>query len=267
MSVTARASSPRASPPASRPTAPATWPSSSTKAPPAPRPGSSPPTASRRPRCCGRSRCCAAAGSRRSCSTAAAPTPAPARSASRTPTPPPRRSPRCSATPREVAVCSTGLIGEPLPMDKVLAGIELAAGAAVPDGGLPAADAIRTTDTVSKISFRRGEGGYMVGGMAKGAGMLAPGLATMLSVITTDADLPADVLDAHAAPGGGGHLRPGGHRRLHVHQRHRAAARQRRHRRPPDPDEFTARSPRSARPRPPARRATPRAPPRRSRSR
>ena len=95
----------------------------------------------------------------------------------------------------EVAVCSTGLIGERLPMDKVLAGIELAAGQLSRDGGLPAADAIRTTDTVSKISFRRGEGGYMVGGMAKGAGMLAPGLATMLSVITTDADLPADVLD------------------------------------------------------------------------
>ncbi|MDI9580724.1 MAG: bifunctional ornithine acetyltransferase/N-acetylglutamate synthase, partial [Thermobispora sp.] len=64
------------------------------------------------------------------------------------------------------------------------------------DGGLPAADAIRTTDTVSKISFRRGEGGYMVGGMAKGAGMLAPSLATMLCVLTTDAAVePAD-LDA-----------------------------------------------------------------------
>ncbi len=95
----------------------------------------------------------------------------------------------------EIAVCSTGLIGERLPMDKVLGGIELAARQLSRDGGLPAADAIRTTDTVSKISFRRGEGGYMVGGMAKGAGMLAPGLATMLSVITTDADLPADVLD------------------------------------------------------------------------
>src|SRR5690606_32264035 len=72
---------------------------------------------------------------------------------------------------------------------------EVAAAQLSRDGGLPAADAIRTTDTVSKIAFRRGEGGYMVGGMAKGAGMLAPGLATMLSVITTDADLPAEVLD------------------------------------------------------------------------
>ncbi|MEV4087171.1 bifunctional ornithine acetyltransferase/N-acetylglutamate synthase, partial [Nonomuraea fuscirosea] len=62
-------------------------------------------------------------------------------------------------------------------------------------GGLAAADAIRTTDTVSKISFRRGSG-YMVGGMAKGAGMLAPALATMLCVITTDAELTSEELDA-----------------------------------------------------------------------
>ncbi|MCG5218845.1 bifunctional glutamate N-acetyltransferase/amino-acid acetyltransferase ArgJ [Streptosporangium sp. KLBMP 9127] len=96
----------------------------------------------------------------------------------------------------EVAVCSTGLIGERLPMDTLLAGLEVAGAQLSRDGGLPAADAIRTTDTVSKISFRRGEGGYMVGGMAKGAGMLAPGLATMLCVITTDADLPAERLDA-----------------------------------------------------------------------
>lgn len=95
----------------------------------------------------------------------------------------------------EVAVCSTGLIGERLPMDALLAGVEAAAAQLSRDGGLAAADAIRTTDTVSKISFRRGEG-YMVGGMAKGAGMLAPGLATMLCVLTTDADLPADRLDA-----------------------------------------------------------------------
>jgi glutamate N-acetyltransferase/amino-acid N-acetyltransferase len=95
----------------------------------------------------------------------------------------------------EVAVCSTGLIGERLPMEPLLAGIETAAGQLSRDGGLAAADAIRTTDTVSKISFRRGEGGYMVGGMAKGAGMLAPALATMLCVLTTDADLSADDLD------------------------------------------------------------------------
>lgn len=96
----------------------------------------------------------------------------------------------------EIAVCSTGLIGERLPMPELLDGVAAAASQLSRDGGLPAADAIRTTDTVSKIAFRRGEGGYMVGGMAKGAGMLAPGLATMLSVITTDADLPAEALDA-----------------------------------------------------------------------
>ncbi|MEU8206352.1 bifunctional glutamate N-acetyltransferase/amino-acid acetyltransferase ArgJ [Streptosporangium sp. NPDC049046] len=95
----------------------------------------------------------------------------------------------------EIAVCSTGLIGERLPMDSLLAGVDIAVSQLARDGGLAAADAIRTTDTVSKISFRKGEGGYMVGGMAKGAGMLAPGLATMLSVITTDADLPAEHLD------------------------------------------------------------------------
>ncbi|MEU4833046.1 bifunctional glutamate N-acetyltransferase/amino-acid acetyltransferase ArgJ [Streptosporangium sp. NPDC023615] len=95
----------------------------------------------------------------------------------------------------EVAVCSTGLIGDRLPMDPLLSGVDLAVSQLARDGGTAAADAIRTTDTVSKISFRKGEGGYMVGGMAKGAGMLAPGLATMLSVITTDADLPAERLD------------------------------------------------------------------------
>lgn len=95
----------------------------------------------------------------------------------------------------EVAVCSTGLIGERLPMAGLLAGVDAAAGELSRDGGLPAADAIRTTDTVAKISFRRGDG-YMVGGMAKGAGMLAPGYATMLSVLTTDADVPAATLDA-----------------------------------------------------------------------
>jgi glutamate N-acetyltransferase/amino-acid acetyltransferase len=96
----------------------------------------------------------------------------------------------------EIAVCSTGLIGERLPMDALLPGIDKAAAElSRGDGGLAAADAIRTTDTVAKISFRQGAGGYMIGAMAKGAGMLAPSLATMLCVITTDADLPAGTLD------------------------------------------------------------------------
>ncbi|WP_433323887.1 bifunctional glutamate N-acetyltransferase/amino-acid acetyltransferase ArgJ [Spirillospora sp. CA-294931] len=95
----------------------------------------------------------------------------------------------------EIIVCSTGLIGERLPMDRLLPGIEAAAAElSRGDGGLASADAIRTTDTVAKIAFRPGDG-YMIGGMAKGAGMLAPSLATMLCVITTDADLPAEVLD------------------------------------------------------------------------
>jgi len=96
----------------------------------------------------------------------------------------------------EIAVCSTGLIGERLPMDKLLPGIDAAVAEASRAGGLAAADAIRTTDTVVKIAFRRGEGGYTVGGMAKGAGMLAPALATMLCVLTTDADLTPAELDA-----------------------------------------------------------------------
>jgi glutamate N-acetyltransferase / amino-acid N-acetyltransferase len=136
-------------------------------------------------------------------------------------------------SPGEIAVCSTGLIGERLPMDKLLTGVDAAVAAVSRAGGLFAADAIRTTDTVVKIAFRHGAsaasstplalsspltpsvlsvssatalpGGthppgpplvYTIGGMAKGAGMLAPALATMLCVLTTDADLPSDELDA-----------------------------------------------------------------------
>ena len=95
----------------------------------------------------------------------------------------------------EIAVCSTGLIGERLPMDKLLPGVDAAVAEATRAGGLAAADAIRTTDTVVKISFRRGTG-YTVGGMAKGAGMLAPALATMLCVLTTDAEVSPAELDA-----------------------------------------------------------------------
>ena len=99
------------------------------------------------------------------------------------------------ASAGEVAVCSTGLIGEWLPMDQLLPGVDAAVADASRAGGLAAADAIRTTDTVVKIAFRRGDG-YTIGGMAKGAAMLAPGLATMLCVLTTDAELPPAELDA-----------------------------------------------------------------------
>ncbi|MDQ1628877.1 MAG: glutamate N-acetyltransferase / amino-acid N-acetyltransferase [Actinomycetota bacterium] len=94
----------------------------------------------------------------------------------------------------DVAICSTGLIGERLPMDALLAGVEAAVPLLAPDGGDDAARAIMTTDTVPKQSVVRG-GGFTVGGMAKGAGMLAPGLATMLAVVTTDADADAATLD------------------------------------------------------------------------
>jgi glutamate N-acetyltransferase/amino-acid N-acetyltransferase len=94
----------------------------------------------------------------------------------------------------EIAVCSTGLIGERLPMDKLLPAVDAAVAEADRGGGVHAADAIRTTDTVVKIAFRRGAR-YSIGGMAKGAGMLAPSLATMLCVLTTDADLTSEELD------------------------------------------------------------------------
>ena len=95
----------------------------------------------------------------------------------------------------EIAVASTGLIGQLLPMDKLLPGIELAAAALSEHGGEKAAIAIKTTDTVHKTSVAT-QGGWTVGGMAKGAGMLAPGLATMLVVLTTDADVETPALDA-----------------------------------------------------------------------
>ncbi|HSU75065.1 MAG TPA: bifunctional glutamate N-acetyltransferase/amino-acid acetyltransferase ArgJ [Terrabacter sp.] len=86
----------------------------------------------------------------------------------------------------DVVVCSTGLIGELLPMDKVTAGVDAAAAALSPTGHEDAAVAIKTTDTVHKVAAHAGEG-WSVSGMAKGAGMLAPALATMLVVLTTDA--------------------------------------------------------------------------------
>ena len=93
----------------------------------------------------------------------------------------------------DVAVCSTGLIGERLPMASLLGGVDAAAAALAADGGSDAAEAIRTTDTVAKQAAVSRDG-WTVGGMAKGAGMLAPSLATMLCVITTDA-----VVDAFTA--------------------------------------------------------------------
>ncbi|HRW19665.1 MAG TPA: bifunctional glutamate N-acetyltransferase/amino-acid acetyltransferase ArgJ [Dermatophilaceae bacterium] len=95
----------------------------------------------------------------------------------------------------DVAVCSTGLIGERLPMERLLPGVEAAAAALSPDGHDAAATAIMTTDTVSKQATHAADG-WSVSGMAKGAGMLAPALATMLVVVTTDAVADPRQLDA-----------------------------------------------------------------------
>ena len=97
----------------------------------------------------------------------------------------------------DVIVCSTGLIGtgDDVFRGKVLDGTRAAVAALSTEGGAAAAEAIMTTDSVPKEAVRQGSG-YVIGGMAKGAGMLAPGLATMLVVITTDADLEPPALDA-----------------------------------------------------------------------
>jgi glutamate N-acetyltransferase/amino-acid N-acetyltransferase len=89
-------------------------------------------------------------------------------------------------SPGDVAVCSTGLIGARLPMQTLLAGVDVAIASLAPDGGALAAEAIMTTDSVAKTTVFEGDG-WSIGAMAKGAGMLAPGMATMLCVITTDA--------------------------------------------------------------------------------
>lgn len=96
----------------------------------------------------------------------------------------------------DVQVCSTGLIGERLPMPELLAGVDKAAGELSEDGGDAAAVAIMTTDSVPKTAVVSGAG-YQVGGMTKGAGMIAPGMATMLAVVTTDAVVDPATLTEH----------------------------------------------------------------------
>ena len=97
----------------------------------------------------------------------------------------------------DVAVCSTGLIGARLPMDNLTAGVTQAAAQldATPEAGLAAAEAVMTTDTVPKQAQTSGNG-WTIGGFAKGAGMCAPNMATMLSVLTTDAVLDQEQADA-----------------------------------------------------------------------
>lgn len=96
----------------------------------------------------------------------------------------------------EVVVCSTGLIGEQLDRSKLLSGLEAAHTALKAGTGQDAAMAIMTTDTVPKMAVRESDSGWKLGAMAKGAGMLAPGLATMLVVITTDAVVDSFALNA-----------------------------------------------------------------------
>ena len=94
---------------------------------------------------------------------------------------------KLSISAQDVLVCSTGLIGVQLDTSKLYPGIESACGNLSIDGGLDSAKAIMTTDSVPKLSTAEAADGWKIGGMAKGAGMLAPALATMLVVITTDA--------------------------------------------------------------------------------
>ena len=95
----------------------------------------------------------------------------------------------------EVLVLSTGVIGAPLPLDRIRAALPIAAAALSVDGGDDAAQAILTTDTRAKQAVSRGAG-FTVGGMAKGSGMIHPNLATMLAVITTDYPLePGEAID------------------------------------------------------------------------
>ena len=93
--------------------------------------------------------------------------------------------------PEQVLVLSTGVIGAPLPLERVQRGLTAAAAQLSVDGGTDAAEAILTTDTVAKTSVAH-EDGFSVGGMAKGSGMIHPNLATMLAVVTTDYPLEAD---------------------------------------------------------------------------
>lgn len=97
----------------------------------------------------------------------------------------------------KMAVASTGVIGQPLPMDNVASGVGLSAAAVSPDGGADFAEAIRTTDKIDKdgaVQVALSGGEVTIGACAKGAGMIAPNLATMLTFITTDAGVQAGVL-------------------------------------------------------------------------
>jgi glutamate N-acetyltransferase/amino-acid N-acetyltransferase len=103
----------------------------------------------------------------------------------------------CDADPSEVLVCSTGVIGRPMPMERVIDGVRSAGLSLSPGAGECAAQAIMTTDTVTKTavaSVRIGDRVCTVGGMAKGAGMIHPDMATLLAFVTTDAAVQRESL-------------------------------------------------------------------------
>jgi len=106
---------------------------------------------------------------------------------------------RLGLAPEQVLICSTGVIGVPIPMDTLLAGLDPLAEALSPEGGAAAATAILTTDLIDKqIALEAQLGGRRVriGGMAKGSGMIHPNMATMLGYLSCDAGVPADVWQA-----------------------------------------------------------------------
>jgi glutamate N-acetyltransferase/amino-acid N-acetyltransferase len=106
---------------------------------------------------------------------------------------------RLGLAPQEVLICSTGVIGVPIPIDTLVAGLDPLVAALSPEGGAAAAQAILTTDLVEKqISLEASLGGRRVriGGMAKGSGMIHPNMATMLGYLTCDAAVPAQVWQA-----------------------------------------------------------------------
>jgi glutamate N-acetyltransferase / amino-acid N-acetyltransferase len=103
----------------------------------------------------------------------------------------------CELDPQQVLVCSTGVIGRPMPMERVVAGVRAAAGALQESGGPDVARAIMTTDLRPKtaaVTFEAGGRIYAAGGVAKGSGMIHPDMATLLAVVTTDAPVAPGVL-------------------------------------------------------------------------
>jgi glutamate N-acetyltransferase/amino-acid N-acetyltransferase len=100
--------------------------------------------------------------------------------------------------PENIAICSTGIIGVELPMDKMLPALDKLVSGLAKDNGGPAAEAIMTTDTCPKeyaVEVDFPEGKVRIGGMAKGAGMIAPDMATMLAFLTTDANISKEIMD------------------------------------------------------------------------